>query len=147
MLLPNLKGGTMPTIPSNINGVTVNFAPAVNKNVQQLVIDALRHCIKPNIAPGHQLDSVFVSSARRQNPNDSRHNTGRAVDISRINGVRMDGGFDSNTHVNAIVKAIQRTFESFPARRENFGPAMKKKLGEPFQVAGHKDHVHLSVNG
>jgi hypothetical protein len=137
----------MSAIPSNINGVSVNFAPAVNNNVQQLVIDALQHCIKPNIAQGHQLDSIFVSSARRQNPNNSRHNTGRAVDISRINGVRMLGGFNTNPHVKAIVTAIQETFESFHERRENFGPAMKKKLGQPFQVAGHKDHIHLSVNG
>lgn len=137
----------MATIPSNINGVNVNFASAVNNNVQPLVVDALRHCIKPDVAAGHQLDSIFISSARRQNPNSSRHNTGRAVDISRINGVRMDGGFNSNPHVKAIVTAIQQTFESFPERRENFGPAMKKKLGQPFQVSGHKDHVHLSVNG
>lgn len=137
----------MPAIPSNINGVTVNFAPAVNKNVQELVIDALRHCIKPNIAQGHQLDSIFVSSARRQNPNNSRHNIGRAVDISRINGVRMLGGFNTNSHVKAIVTAIQKTFESFSERRENFGPALKKKLGQPFQIDGHKDHIHLSVNG
>ena len=123
----------MPAIPSNINGVTVNFATAVNNNVQQLVIDALRHCIKPDIAAGHQLDSIFVSSARRQNPNSSRHNTGRAVDISRINGVRMLGGFDTNSHVKAIVTAIQQKFESFPERRENFGPALKKKLGAPFR--------------
>lgn len=137
----------MPAIPANINGVTVNFATAVNNNVQQLVIDALRHCIKPNIAAGHQLDSIFVSSARRQNPNTSRHNTGRAVDISRINGVRMLGGFDTNAHVKAIVTAIQQRFESFSERRENFGPALKKKLGQPFQVSGHKDHIHFSVNG
>jgi hypothetical protein len=137
----------MATIPSNINGVNVNFAPAVNNNVQPLVVAALRHCIKPDVAADHHLDSIFISSARRQNANSSRHNTGRAVDISRINGVRMDGGFDSNPHVKAIVTAIQQTFESFPERRENFGPAMKKKLGQPFQIAGHKDHVHMSVNG
>jgi hypothetical protein len=137
----------MSAIPSNINGVNVNFAPAVNNNVQQLVIDALRHCIKPNIAQGHQLDSIFVSSARRNNPNNSRHNTGRAVDISRINGVKMLGGFNTNPHVKTIVTAIQETFEGFSERRENFGPALKKKLGQPFQVAGHKDHIHLSVNG
>ncbi|HKY04796.1 MAG TPA: hypothetical protein VJQ56_07900 [Blastocatellia bacterium] len=137
----------MPNIPSQINGVTVNFAPAVKKNVQQLVIDALKHCISPNVASGHQLNAIFVSSARRQNPNPSRHNTGRAVDISRVNGVKLIVGFNSNAHVTAIVKAIQQKFESFPDRRENFGPHFKKKLGQPFSVPGHKDHIHLSVNG
>ena len=136
----------MPNIPSTINGVAVDFAPAVNKNVVQRVIDALRHCVKPNVAPGHMLARVFISSARRQNPNNSRHNTGQAVDISRINGVRMSTGFNNDPQVTAIVRALQEEFESFPQRRENFGPHFKKKLGQPFQVSGHQDHIHYSVN-
>ena len=59
----------------------------------------------------------------------------------------MLGGFNTNPHVKAITTAIQQKFESFAERRENFGPALKKKLGQPFQVSGHKDHIHLSVNG
>ena len=35
----------MPDIPSTINGVAVDFAPAVKRNVVQGVIDALRHVI------------------------------------------------------------------------------------------------------
>ncbi|MFN2417140.1 MAG: hypothetical protein ABR603_18535 [Pyrinomonadaceae bacterium] len=136
----------MPNIPSTVNGVAVDFAPAVNRNVVQGVLDALRHVISPDVAPGHNLARVFVSSARRQNPNNSRHNVGKAVDISRINGVRMSTGFGPDAQVTAIVRAIQRRFESFPAKRENFGPSAKLKEGAPFQVAGHADHIHLSVD-
>lgn len=136
----------MPAIPSNINGVVVDFAPAVNNNVVQRVIDALLFCVSPNVSPGNPLARVFVSSARRQNPNASRHNTGQAVDISRINGKKIINGFPSDPQVRAIVTALQQKFESFPQRRENFGPAFKKKLGQPFQVAGHQDHIHYSVN-
>lgn len=136
----------MPDIPSTINGVTVDFAPAVKRNVVQGVIDALRHVITPDVAPNHNLARIFVSSARRQASNTSRHNVGKAVDISRINGVRMSTGFGSDAQVTAIVRAIQQRFESFPQKRENFGPSLKLKEGQPFQIAGHGDHVHLSVD-
>jgi hypothetical protein len=136
----------MPNIPSSINGVTVDFAPSVNRNVVQRVIDALRHVVSPDVAQGHTLARIWVSSARRQNPNNSRHNVGKAVDISRINGVRMSSGFGSDPQVTAIVRALQQKFESFEPKRENFGPALKLKEGEPFQVGGHQDHIHFSVD-
>ena len=37
-------------------------------------------------------------------------------------------------------------FETFAKRRENFGPHLKLKLGQPHEVSGHKDHIHFSVN-
>ena len=58
----------------------------------------------------------------------------------------MSTGFGSDAQVTAIVRAIQRRFESFPQKRENFGPALKLKEGQPFQVGGHGDHIHLSVD-
>jgi hypothetical protein len=136
----------MATIPSSINGVAVDFASAVKNNVVQSVIDALRHCIKPDIAPAHPLARIFISSARRQGSTTSRHNTGKAVDISRINGIKMVTGFPSDPQVKAIVTAIQNKFESFPKKRENFGPAVKKKEGVNFPISGHKDHIHFSVD-
>jgi len=33
----------MPTIPTNINGVLIEFSPKVNRNVDQRVIEALKH--------------------------------------------------------------------------------------------------------
>jgi hypothetical protein len=136
----------MAAIPSSINGVTVDIPSAVNNNVVQSVIDALRHCIKPDIAPAHPLARIHVSSARRQSSGTSRHNVGKAVDISRINGIKMATGFPSDPQVKAIVKAIQEKFESFPKKRENFGPALKKKEGANFSIGGHADHIHFSVD-
>jgi hypothetical protein len=138
--------------------VTVTFAPAVNNpannNVQQKVVNALKHCIKPDVANGHTLTKIFVSSARRQASNTSNHNVGRAVDISRINGVRLDPGFNQDASVKAIATAIQKAFETFADRRENFGPAVMKKLGTTIPntpgnrqlIAQHKNHIHFSVN-
>jgi hypothetical protein len=145
----------MPKIPSLINGVTVNIAPAVKNDVTQKVVDALKHCIKPDVAQGETLTAIFVSSARRQSSGTSNHNVGRAVDISRVNGVRMDPGVTTNSTVKAIVRAIQNAFESYAHRRENFGPSVMLKLGATPNLTAeklkkladqHKNHIHFSVN-
>jgi len=138
----------MPTIPSSINGVTVEFSPTVNKEVDQRIIDALEHCIKTDIAPGHILSKIFISSANDSHNYPSRHVQQKAVDISRINGTKMgsNSGYSSNATIAAIVDAIQDTFETYAYRRENFGPHLKKKSGQNRSVNGHNDHIHLSVD-
>ena len=78
----------------------------------------------------------------------SRHvqGSGKAIDISRINGLKMSLHYKTNEAVQEITNAIQREFETFSHKRENFGPLFKKKLGKPHPVSGHGDHIHLSVN-
>ncbi len=136
----------MPTIPSTINDVTVEFGAAVNRDVNQTMINGLNHCIKAAIAPGHSLTKIYISSAFDQHQLPSRHMQQKAVDISRINGTKIVIGYPATASIKAIVDAIQTAFESFTNRRENFGPAFKKKLGKAHSVGGHKDHIHLSVN-
>jgi hypothetical protein len=45
----------------------------------------------------------------------------KAVDISRVNGVKIGLRHSSDPFLNAIVEAIQTHFETYPHRRENFG--------------------------
>lgn len=138
----------MPIIPSAINGVIVEFGSAVNTSVDQKVIDGLKKVIKPNIATGYTLTKIYISSANDQHQSPSRHvmGDGKAADISRINDLKMSIHYPSNATVKAIVDAIQTEFETYAHRRENFGPLFKKKLGNPHNVSGHGDHIHLSVN-
>jgi hypothetical protein len=136
----------MPHIPATINGVAVDCDQTVSNDVDQAVVDGLKHCIKTNIAPGHSLLWIFISSASDSHNLPSRHAQKKAVDISRINGIKMVIGYPNDVALKAIVDAIQTEFESFSKRRENFGPHFKHKLGKPFNVSGHKDHIHLSVN-
>lgn len=112
------------------------------------MIDGLRHCIKPNIATGYTLTKIYISSANDSHTFPSRHvqGAGKGVDVSRINGMKMGIYYSSNQTVKNITDAIQNSFESYAHRRENFGPLFKKKLGSPHAVAGHNDHIHLSVN-
>ena len=138
----------MPVIPGNINGVLVEFSPRVNKSVDQKIINALNKAIKTNIASGHTLTKIYISSANDQHKFPSRHvqGAGKAVDISRINGMKMSVFYPSNPTVKAIVDAIQTEFEAYAHRRENFGPFFKKKLGKSYPISGHGDHIHFSVN-
>ncbi len=138
----------MPTIPSTINAVTVEFSSAVNKTVDQAIIDGLKKVVKPAIATGYTLTKIYISSANDQHVAPSRHvqGSGKAVDISRINGNKLSLSYPSNATVKAIVDAMQTEFENFTSRRENFGPFMTKKLGKNHTVSGHGDHMHFSVN-
>ena len=138
----------MPQIPSSINGVAVEFSNTANKEVDQKIIDALKYCIKPAIATGHVLSKIYISSANDSHSFPSRHvqGGGKAVDISRINGMMMATNYQSSPSVKAIVNAIQTSFEAFNGRRENYGPLFKKKMGQSWSVSGHNDHIHLSVN-
>lgn len=138
----------MPDIENSINGVSVEFSPNVNKDVNKKVIDALKKVVKQNIAPGHVLTKIYISSANDQHQSPSRHiqGGGSAVDISRINGMKISQFYPSDAGVKAIVDAMQTEFENYINRRENFGPFIKKKHGSNHMVPGHDDHIHFSVN-
>lgn len=136
----------MPTIPSSFNGVDVDFAATVNKEVDQALIDALELAIKPDIASGHILQTIYISSASDSHSMPSRHAQSKAVDISRINGKKMSIYYQTDAEVHQITNAIQDALESAPSRRENFGPYFKHKSGNPYSVGGHGDHIHFSVD-
>jgi hypothetical protein len=136
----------MARIPSSINGVIVEFAPTAVNDVAQTMVDGLQHCVRPDVAQGHMLAKIFISSASDSHAFPSRHVQKKAVDISRINGTKMAVGYPSDASVKAIVDALQKAFETFMHRRENFGPHLKKKLGKAHAVSGHHDHIHFSVN-
>lgn len=71
---------------------------------------------------------------------------GKAIDISRINGMRMSAHYPSDPAVKQITDALQFAFEEWDGRRENFGPLLKRKHGKNHPVAGHNDHIHFSVD-
>jgi hypothetical protein len=132
-------------IPNSINGVLIEFGPLVVNDVSQVLVSGLTHAISTTMG-GQVVARLYVSSAFDQHQLPSRHMQRKAVDISRVNGVKIAIGYSANSTVRAIVDALQQNFETFAARRENFGPHFKRKLGQPWPVAGHGDHVHLSVN-
>lgn len=138
----------MTSIPEIINGVAVEFSANVVNSVDQKIADALHQIIKQNISAEHTLTKTYISSARDQHTLPSRHmqGEGKAIDISRINGMKMSMHYPSDAAVKSIVDAIQLEFENYAHRRENFGPFMKMKSGNNYNVSRHNDHIHISVN-
>lgn len=140
----------MASIPVTINGVSVEFGEDVINDVSDTLVRGLSHCIRPYFPLNQTLTKIYISALKDHHgaPNQvhSRHNQKKAVDISRINGVKIAISYPGNTAVKALVDAIQTSFESYAHRRENFGPLFKKKLGQNWAVSGHHDHIHLSVN-
>ena len=138
----------MPIIGSIVNGVSVKFAPAVNRDVDARLAAGLRRVIKTDIATGHVLREIYITSApASQTPSKQDGADGdKAIAISRINGMTMSAAYLSDKTVKAIVDAIQTAFETYPYRRENLGPYFQKKLGMPTQGVRHRDHIRLSVS-
>jgi hypothetical protein len=48
----------MPTIPSKINDVVIEFSPKVNRNVDQKIVDALKLVIKKTMVKGQPLNKI-----------------------------------------------------------------------------------------
>ena len=79
----------------------------------------------------------------------SRHNSGKAVDINRVNGLRVDSAAGA-----ALANSIQGVAAQQLNVRENFGPAYTVKTVEPGSqpitinnaalTRSHQNHVHLS---
>ena len=88
----------MPVTLGNINGVEIEFSSAVNKSVDQKVIDVLDKGVKPGIASENILNKIYISSANDQYTSPSRHvqGEGKVVDNSRINGSEMSAFYPGN---------------------------------------------------
>ncbi len=94
--------------------------------------------------------SVNINSTTGGNHSPtSRHASGRAVDINRVNGDRVD-----SPSAAPGVAAIQRAARANPNTRENYGPSTLEKTtspgGAPNTIVNpalqrqHRNHIHLS---
>src|SRR5690606_15413764 len=101
----------MAYLPNTINEVAVEYSTTVNRTVEQRVVDALNLIIRRDVAAGHTLESIYISSAADSHSMPSRHAQSKAVDISRINGKKMAIYYGTDNAVTAIVDAIQNAFE------------------------------------
>lgn len=114
---------------------------------EQSLINVLKACIKTDIATGKTLNKIFISATTNgTHATTSRHYSGKAIDISRVNGKHMSTSYPSDDDVKAIVDAIQDAADDATGIRENFGPHFKHKHGSNWSVSGHGDHIHLSVD-
>ena len=84
----------MAVIPNQINHVQFQFGLNVHNSVDSNLLAFLLQTIRPNIVDGPTLSSIYISSLKDQHNLPSRHmqGAGKAVDISRINGMNAYSG-------------------------------------------------------
>ncbi|MCZ8016814.1 MAG: hypothetical protein O9274_14015 [Limnobacter sp.] len=127
----------MAIIPGQINDVSIHFGLNVHNSVDPKLLGFLQHTIRPNIVNGPTLTSIYISSLKDQHNLPSRHmqGSGKAIDISRINGMRMSTHYPSDPtpllpklpkHYNApsrIGKGDEKT--SDPCSKENMAKIIR----------------------
>lgn len=80
---------------------------------------------------------LLLSSGRRAQGNDcsgSRHNCGKAIDISAINGVDIGQGSVVNPAAAHLIEHVQGVARGMSAVRENYGPAGLFRSNAPGQA-------------
>lgn len=148
---PDLVGGRLIGSYINTSSGTVRVSygktnDGVNSNrlINPAAVRALGIVVE-EASQESNIFSIHISSttngAHSATSNHYVENGATAIDISRVNGIKM-----LVSGANAQVMALQNAIENLPNVNENFGPYMKKKRGVNVQVAGHKDHIHFSVS-
>jgi hypothetical protein len=134
-------------IGEKINDVDVEYASGADNEVKQELIDLLKGVVKSGVATGSTLEKIWVSATTNgTHATGSRHYSGKAVDISRINGKYLSTSYSSDSSVKAIVDALQDEGDKQTGIRENFGPKFLHKHKANWTVAAHDDHIHFSVD-
>ncbi len=118
-------------IGATINTVSVEYGKDADAEVEQSLITLLKACIKADIAAKRTLSKIYIGyTTNGTHAAHSRHKTGQAVDISRINGKYMSTSYTSDDEVKEIVNAIQDAADKAAGIRAEFRP--------PFQTQDRK---------
>ena len=134
-------------IGNTINTVSVEYSSGADNEVEQSLINLLKAVVKSDVVSDHTLNKVYVTATTNgTHATTSRHYSGKAIDISRINAKKMSVHYPSDEAVKAIVDALQEKADEQSGIRENFGPHFKHKHKANWSVTGHSDHIHWSVD-
>lgn len=141
-------------------GVTITYGkatpdgPTADRRVTRQMRDTVQEVLDDPRVKEAGVTSVNIScTTNGAHAEGSAHYDGRAVDISRINGDRLDHPTDPATRERA--KVIQEVVEEKQREGkvvENFGPDRNNKVGKDGAleaqkqtiIATHKDHIHIS---
>lgn len=137
-----------PSIGTTVNGVTIEYATGADNGVKASLVTLLKAVVKKDVANGHTLEKIHVSATTNGvHGTNSRHYSGQAIDISKVNGKYMSVSYPSDLAVKAIVDALQDEAEKQVGIRENFGPKfIHKHKALKTGIDPHDDHIHFSVD-
>lgn len=120
-------------------GITNSDKKSAYQKVNPKLVESIKSALEV-ASKTVTIKSIFIkASTNGAHASTSNHYKGIAIDISKINGIQINGNNDT-------VTALQNAFESLDYIRENFGPYFKNKNKKPWNVDGHQDHIHISIN-
>jgi RHS repeat-associated protein len=136
---PKPPASTIVTFKNDVPGGPHTNRP-IDTNTAKMVEDGIRDAA---------VESVNINSSTGGH-NSGRHPMGKAVDVNRVNGARVDDSANSRP-----VKSLQDSFSAQPNIRENFGPTRVEKTTDPGSapkdmsnnedlVDQHANHLHFS---
>jgi RHS repeat-associated protein len=136
-LLAGNEVGPIITFKNDVGGG--NVSAEVTTETAKMVESAV-------ISSGAQSVNINSTTGGTHAPT-SRHPQGRAVDINRIDGQRVDNPVSSEP-----ARKLQESFARQDNIRENFGPARNEKtqspgatpVNVPSVAEAHRNHIHVS---
>ncbi len=131
---------------AEVDGVTIGIDPAANHPVDYALAEKFDMAVSLTKGDVPELESLYISSTVRPG---TLHEPGFAIDISRVNGIRMAEGYLSNPVVTNVVKALQTNL-AFVGAHENFGPYLmtggRLSLDNlHYLYSTHQSHIHFSI--
>jgi hypothetical protein len=152
---------------TSINSVILTFSSVSDSDVHPVLLNFLKDLIQTKMTDitdetkSYNLISMHISSTSepyKAHKPGGPHRSGKAVDISKINGKSITNFYDSDAEVSGIADALQYKAIDDDRVWENFGPliCLKTYSSKPLQVLPnsdkrkalislHKTHLHFSV--
>ena len=149
-LIPNpliLDNGDQINIEFGITNDGVN----ANQEVRNHTIEGLKFALNEannNLSSSDKITSIYImATTNGAHSSTSNHSKATAIDISRINGVKM-----AVSGVTEQIIKLQEALDNYEYIRENFGPYFKHKYSIEtdtwnynHSIGGHKDHIHMAT--
>jgi len=154
--------GPKELIPTTINlangdvvniefGVTSSDGISANQKIATHLIEGLKFALNEannNLNDTDKITDLYImATTNGVHGPYSNHSNGTAIDISRINNVKM--ALSENV---SQISELQNAFDNYEFIRENFGPYFKHKYSIEnntwnynHPVGGHSDHIHIST--
>ncbi len=134
-------------ISEKIGGVQIRYTkPGAKNPVDSVLADRFEEAVGLTKLDNPDLNSLHISATTNGHKPPSLHVEGFALDISRVNGIRMGGGYGQNSTVTTVVNSLQTNLGEVGAY-ENFGPYMMNGPRPPTDalIQQHSNHIHYSI--
>jgi hypothetical protein len=138
-----VRVATLPRhIAPDIAGVTIEFEPGADKPIDARLASQFESAVALTKMQVPGLRTLYVSSSVRSG---TLHQHGWAIDVSRVNGIRVVGGYGTVPVVTNVVQSLQAHMASMTY--ENYGPAFMWGPGSsnPLLREQHRTHMHFGI--